>query len=159
MKHTEIIQMDARTGEVIDGATLALHYPKRSNGFQHGGWMAVGQTPMDVAAQLKLGEEAYRLLFYTLSRLDYENLLVLSQADAGKRLDMKKQNVNRALRKLIDAEIVLQGPTISGKPTFRLNPTFGWKGSAANHRKALSDQMKDAMKRARITEVIEGSKA
>lgn len=144
MKHKQIVQVDALTGQILEGATLAVHYPKRTNGFQHGGWMAVAHHPATRIAELKLGEEAYRVLFYAIGHLDFENLLVLNQTQAAAKLKMKQQSVNRALAKLIAAEVIEKGPRVSGRNTYRINPSFGWKGSAKSHRDALNARMKQA---------------
>lgn len=144
MKHQQIVQMDALTGEIMEGATLALCYPKRTNGFQHGGFLTMAQNPAKQIAQLKLGEEAYRVAFYAIATLDYQNLLVLNQTETAQALNMKQQSVNRAMKKLIDAEVIEKGPKVSGRNTYRLNPAFGWKGSAKSHREALNARMKKA---------------
>lgn len=144
MKHQQIVQVDALTGEILEGATLALHYPKRTNGFQNGGWMAVAHNPSLEIAKAKLGEEALRVLFYAIAKLDYENLLVINQQDAAKTMNMQRQNFARALQKLVDIEVIEKGPKVSGRNTYRMNPSFGWKGSARSHREALSSRMKAA---------------
>ena len=144
MQQTRIVQVDALTGEILEGATLAVHYPKRTNGFQHGGWIAMAQHPAIAIAQLNLGAEAYRVLWHAIGHLDFENLLVLNQTEAATRLGMKQQNFARALAKLIDAEIIEKGPKVSGRNTYRMNPSFGWKGSAKSHREALNARIKEA---------------
>lgn len=144
MKQQRIVQVDALTGEILEGATLAVHYPKRTNGFQQGGFLTMAQNPAKALALAKLGEEAYRVLFYAVSTLDYENLLVMNQTQAAAEMGMKQQNFGRALAKLIEAEVIEKGPKVSGRNTYRLSPSFGWKGSAKSHRDALNARMKQA---------------
>lgn len=38
--------------------------------------------------------------------------------------------------------VLLRGPKAGRSSTFRLNPSFGWKGSASNHQKALKERMR-----------------
>jgi len=140
----DIAQVNRWTGEVLEGATLAIHYPKARNGFQKEGFMTQSLGASRSAAKLNLGGEAYRVLFYAISTLDYENLLVLSQTDAARELNMKQQSVHRAMDQLIGAEIILKGPKVSGRNTYRLNPNFGWRGSAKNHRQELANRVKAA---------------
>lgn len=104
----------------------------------------MAQNPAQTLAKLKLGEEAYRVLFHAIGHLDFENLLVLNQTEAAAALGMKQQNFARALNKLIAAEVIEKGPKVSGRNTYRMNPSFGWKGSAKSHREAINARMKKA---------------
>lgn len=135
--------VDLDTGEVLEGAVLGLFYPKRQNGFRQG-WVAMAQDALMALARMKLGDEAQRVLFAVLARLDFENYIALSQAELGEAIGMQRTNVSRALSKLQDAGVLLRGPKAGRSITFRLNPSFGWKGSASNHRAALRERMKSA---------------
>ncbi|AXH75698.1 MAG: RepL [Microviridae sp.] len=104
----------------------------------------MAQNPAKTLALAKLGEEAYRVLMYAIATLDYENLLVMNQTEAAGEMRMKQQNFGRALNKLIAAEVIEKGPKVSGRNTYRMNPSFGWKGSAKSHRDALNARMKHA---------------
>lgn len=137
-------QVNALTGEIMEGAALALIFPKRRNGFQQGGWVAMGQDPMGELARANLGGEAYRVLFLLLARLDFENWLALSQAEVAQILGMRRQNVGRAFQQLVDSGALLRGPKAGRNGTWRINPHYGWKGSAKGHHEALSERMKAA---------------
>ena len=52
-------------------------------------------------------------------------------------LGIQKANVSRAIKALIENEIILEGPKIGRSKTYRLNPSYGWKGTVRNHDKAL----------------------
>lgn len=129
------------TGEVMEGAVLGMFYPKRQNGFGKG-WVAMAQDALMAIAKMDLGDEARRLLFAILAKLDYENYILLNQAELGAEIGMQRANVSRALTKLEAEGILLRGPKAGRSSTFRLNPSFGWKGSATNHREALRDRMR-----------------
>jgi biotin operon repressor len=77
-----------------------------------------------------------------LSVLDYENLIQVSQADIARELDMHRQHVQRSIKRLLELGIVLEGVRIGISRSYRLNPNFGWKGSAKGHREALADHLK-----------------
>jgi hypothetical protein len=143
-------QVDMETGELLDGAALAVIFPKRKNGFQTG-WVAVAQNPMLELAKANLGGEANRVLFYVLARLDFENWINLNQSAGADEIQMKRPNFARGLRKLVEVGVVLPGPKVGRNATFRLNPSYGWKGSARGHHEALQDRMK-----ARGLSVVEG---
>jgi len=144
MKHQRIVQVDALTGEVLEGATLAVHYPKRTNGFQQGGFLHMAQEPSMKLATARLTGETQSVLWYAIAKLDFENLLVMNQSEAAETLGMKQQNFSRAIAKLVAIDVIEKGPKVSGRNTYRLNPSFGWKGSAKSHRDALNARMKQA---------------
>ena len=50
--------------------------------------------------------------------------------------------VNRSIKKLIELGVILEGVKIGISRSYRLNPNFGWKGSAKGHREALHEHLK-----------------
>jgi hypothetical protein len=133
-------QVDMSTGELV-GAALAVVYPKRKNGFQTG-WVAVAQDPMLELAKSDMGVEAWRVFAHLVGVLDFENWINLNQTAAAEQMGMKRPNYARGLRKLLEVGVVLPGPKVGRNATFRLNPQFGWKGSAKGHNEALAERMK-----------------
>lgn len=137
----QVLSVDADTGEVLDGAVLGMFYPKRQNGFT-GGWVAMAQGAMMELARSDLGAQDMRVLFAVLAKLDFENYLLLSIADLAGEIGMQRPNVSASITKLEKLGVLSRGPKAGRSSTFRLNPHFGWKGSATNHQKALRDRMK-----------------
>ena len=131
-----LIQIDHDTGEVVDGF-VAYVVPKRKNGFQQG-WLAMAQNGAEILAQSDLGANDFKVLMKLLSVLDYENLIQVSQADIARELDMHRQHVQRSIKRLIQLGIILEGVKIGISRSYRLNPSFGWKGSAKGHREVLA---------------------
>lgn len=136
-------QIDLNTGERIEGY-IAVLQPKTKNGFER--HFTMNQDALDILADNLKGSE-FRVLMKLLKWLDYENLIQIQQIEIANELKMEKQNVNRAINKLIDVGIVLKGPRIGKSCSYRLNPNFGWKGTAKNHRKALRERMEKAQMR------------
>ena len=93
-------------------------------------------------AQSDLGANDFKVLMKLLSVLDYENLIQVSQADIARELDMHRQHVQRSIKRLIQLGIILEGVKIGISRSYRLNPSFGWKGSAKGHREALHEHLK-----------------
>ena len=91
-----------------------------------------------------------------LGRIDFENLMVVNQAELAKELGMHRQHVQRSIKRLIALGVILEGPKIGISRSYRLNPEFGWKGSARNHVIALDQERKKRMANAGIKGVIEG---
>jgi len=141
MPQIRLGQVDMSTGELLEGATLAVFYPKRKNGFTTG-WLAMAQEPLMKLAQAGLGAEAMSVLLALLAKLDFENYLVLNQAQLGRELGLKAPNVSRAVARLVEEGVLLAGPRIQVSRTYTLNPSYGWKGSARGHQEALQARMR-----------------
>ena len=133
-------QIDSETGEIIDGF-VAYVVPKRKNGFGQG-WLAMAQNGAEILAQSNLSGNDFKVLMKLLSVLDYENLIQVSQAEIARELNMHRQHVQRSIKRLLDLGIVLEGVRIGISRSYRLNPNFGWKGSAKGHREALHEHLK-----------------
>ena len=73
-----------------------------------------------------------------LARLDYENLIQVNQAEVSEQVGMNRHNVNRSIKKLIELGVILEGVKIGISRSYRLNPNFGWKGSAKGHREVCT---------------------
>jgi len=137
-----IDQIDTETGELI-GGFVAVIQPKRRNGFGDG-WIAMSQTAMTAIRKAGLQGRDYEVLFALLEVLDFENLIQVSQVDLAEELGMHKPHLSRSIKRMVDIGILLEGPKIGRSKTFRLNPSFGWKGSAKGHTDALKERMKAA---------------
>ena len=133
-------QIDSETGEIIDGF-VAYVVPKRKNGFGQG-WLAMALNGAEILAQSNLSGNDFKVLMKLLSVLDYENLIQVSQAEIARELNMHRQHVQRSIKRLLDLGILLEGVKIGISRSYRLNPNFGWKGSAKGHREALTDHLK-----------------
>ncbi len=145
-------------GEIHEGAVLALIVPKRKNGFDR--HFTMNQDAMLLLARGKLDEanlgvDTYRVLFAVLSVVDFENWIQFNQAEMADKIGMQRQNFGRAMRKLEAIELLQRGPKVGRSMTYRLNPGFGWKGSAKNHLKAIDSGLKERMKASNMS-VVEG---
>ena len=108
----------------------------------------MGQDMMEVVAKSSLTGNDLKVLMLLLSRLDYENLLVINQSELAESIGIARQHFGRSMTKLTNEGILLKGPKIGVSRSFRLNPTYGWKGTASNHKKAVKSHL----------EVIKGGK-
>ena len=142
MEARRLVQVDAGTGEVLEDAYDAVLFPKRRNGFG-GRWFAMAQDALKVLKDIKRVED-FRVLMAMLERLDFDNLIQVSQADVASELEMDRAQVNRAVKRLCDLGALVPGPRIGVSRSFRLNPTFGWKGSAKSHNDELQRRMRAA---------------
>ena len=148
-------QVDPLTGEILEGF-VAYIAPKKVNGFGKR-WFAMAQDALMVLKQFTRVED-FRVLMALLERLDYENLITASQAEIARDLGMERAQVNRAVKRLTEAGAILEGPKVGISRTYRLNPNFGWKGSAKNHVVAIDKDRKSRMAKSGIAGVIDGGK-
>lgn len=151
-------QHDADTGEVLSEGFVAYIAPRRKNGFGRK-WLAMAQDAIQKLAKHRrdLGEEGYAVLLSMIARVEFENAYqVVSQAEIAVELDMQQPNVSRAMKRLVDLGVFLVGPKVGRFNTYRLNPEFGWKGSAKGHVVALDQVRKQRMEAARIQGVVPG---
>lgn len=140
MKH--VIQVDARTGQEIEHGALVLVAKRMPTAFDVGRFLLMSQNALLAIAKADLGAEAYRVFFLLCARLDFENFIAVSQTEIAKELGMKRPNVSRAVRRLVDAGVLIKGPRVGRNLTYRLNPSVGWKGRGSNHRRALDEAAK-----------------
>lgn len=157
VSHRHIRQIDISTGEIIEGV-YAITPVRRKNGFQQGGWFAMSQEAiakvLDLTIQQKVTLRDLQTLYALLEVLDIENWIRVSQKHLAERLNMLQPNVSRSIRVLIELGIILIGPKVGTSRTYRLAPSFGWKGGARQHNDALKD-MRNRMDRAGIKGVID----
>ena len=73
----------------------------------------------------------------------------MNQAEIARDLGMQRQNVQRSIKRLMELGVILEGVKIGVSRSYRLNPSFGWKGSAKGHRRFLHEHLKVIMIRGR----------
>ena len=126
----KLTSVDQDTGEVLDG--LIVYCGVKRNPYAKG-WVMNSQESLEIIAKDKdLTGEAHRVLWYLLSRLDFENWIQVTQREIADELGLKKQNASRSILLLESKRIILRGPKIGRSYAFRLNPYFGWKGKVRN---------------------------
>lgn len=87
------------------------------------------QNPAGWLAQQRLTGEQYSVLFALFNRLDFDNYLRISRQDIADFLNMQPVNVSRAMKKLKELEIIIEGPPAGKFKTYRLNPYIAHKGA------------------------------
>jgi biotin operon repressor len=148
---------DAETGEILDG--FVMHVAHRKMHAFGERWLAMAQNTAQILAHSDLGGAEFKIMFLLISKLDFENHLLINQVELANELGMLRQNVNKSIKRLVEVGVILEGPKFKQNRSYKLNPEFGWKGSTANHKKELAAQRTKKMKAAKITGVIEGGKS
>lgn len=130
--------VDTETGEII---SLTMPYkPMKSN--LGGGWMAIYQEALNWVADAKLSYEEYRVFLKLLGKLDFENYIRVTQTEIAKELGMKQPSVARAIKGLLEQDIIRKGPKVGNSNTYRLNPMIGHKGQGINKTKKEYEHLK-----------------
>lgn len=126
--HSEI---NPETGEVErQYAVVPIFKKKLKEGF----FMAI-QEGFLYLAQLDLTGEQLRVLLYIMGKLDFENYICLTQKSVAEALNLHKSNVSKAFKVLAEKGIIHEGPKVGKTKTYRLDPSFGYKGRYKNYEK------------------------
>lgn len=135
--HAQLQQYDTATGAEIQGTVVLIPAPQR-NGFTEGfAMMNQAKEQVDFLSNAIKRFDTYRVFLQLCGKLQTENYLVISQTEIANNLSMKRPNVSRAVKELLDLRIILKGTKIGVQQTYRLNPNFGWKGKPKKHHEAL----------------------
>lgn len=81
-----------------------------------------------------------RVLDIYFANLDFENYILISQQVIADDLEIKREQVSRSTKKLIEKGILIQGEKIGRHYCFRLNPFYGWKGKTDKEFKEFYEQ-------------------
>ncbi len=120
-----LVQNDLETGEEARGLTVYVPIrQKLRNDFA----MLTGQGLIKLATDPDLKQEDWKVLATYLGSIEFENLIQISQKEVAEILGMKKENVSRATRKLLNKNILLEDSKTGRSKVYRLNTFYGWKG-------------------------------
>ena len=136
MKSTRILGYVDANGEIHEGVVPVLCGVRVPSPFGSQ-WMQINQHFLEeFSAREDIGLEVYRVFTYLNARLDFENIIQVQQTEIAEKLNMQKQNVNRAIKKLEALGVILRGPKVGRSSSWRLNPNAGWKGKVTHLRQA-----------------------
>ena len=110
-------------GNLVYGKELG-----KNNRIYGGGWMAFFQKSLAHIAKLDLTGEQLKVFLAIVSKMDFENYIRISQVDLAEELNIQRPHVSRAIKKLLDEDIISQGPRAGLCKTYILNPKVGIKG-------------------------------
>lgn len=150
MRSKTLTGVDPRTGEVKGDFTVACFMNKHKNGFGRG-WVAMSQDALkDIVANRKQigGEGLAVLLALTVDAKFNNEFAVVNQSEMADQLGMKRSNVSRSIKRLVELGIILEKKPERGvSKMYCLNPEFAWKGKAKDHVPALNSKVSYELKR------------
>ena len=121
----DLVQVNQETGEIEPGMMVLVPV---KNKLRDPFMLAAREGFLRLARDKDLTGEDRRVLDVYLASLDYENWIHISQQEIADYLEMKKPNVSRATKRLVEKQILIEGPKAGRSKTFRLNAFYGWKG-------------------------------
>ena len=65
---------------------------------------------------------------YLLGIVDFDNYLTVDQTQISNELKIHRVNVTKAIKKLRDLNVIVEGPRAGLNKTYRLNPYIAHKG-------------------------------
>ena len=117
-----IMVTDEETGQ-IKGC-----YPLKSKNLGTG-WIALYQNQSIWLAQQNLTGEQLKVMLVLFGKLDFDNYLRIGRRDIANIIGIKPVSVSRAMKKLKDLEIIIEGPPAGKFKTYRINPYIAHKGA------------------------------
>jgi hypothetical protein len=125
-----------------------------------GGFVVMGQMSLHVIVRYSkdLGKESWLVFMMLCARLDLrENKVVVNQAKMGREMGFSRQHIQRALKQLLETELIFEGPKEKQSRTYSLSPEIVFRGSAKDHAKEIAKYRKRKTK-ARM-KLLEGGKS
>ena len=119
-----ITQFDPETGEF---EWFARINPTRKK-ITGGSWVANFQKAFEWLGLSRLNGELWSVLATMIGRMDFNNYIRINQTALAKELHMKQSQVSRAIKKLLELDVICEGPRAGLCKTYMLNPNVGIKG-------------------------------
>ena len=132
--------INLETGEIVEGVPV---YVKAKIKW-HEDWLMVMQEALGALAQDRsFTWEMWRVWSHMISKLGFENWIVVPQKEIAETLNMKKENVSRAIKNLLSKGMILKGPKVGRTNAYKLNSSYAWKGTINNLSRERMGEVKD----------------
>lgn len=129
-KKIRIVQIDLDTHEVQDGALAWI--PKRH--YFEENHISMFQSALLEIAKGDLSPNEKDVFMYLLAKAGMGNMVLISFKEAAEELGLKKPNFSRAIKGLVDRNIIIKGEQKIGRtPSLRINYGVAWKGKVKRH--------------------------
>jgi Firmicute plasmid replication protein (RepL) len=140
---------DSRTNDYVDPTHVLIPVRVKVKD-----WLMLFHSGSEQLAKDKeMTGEGFRVLHYAISHVNYENELLVTQADVKEALGMRQQHVSRAFKLLVKKEVLIEGKKQGTSKIYYLNPYFGWKGSARRLKEHLQEQVESKIGQSSQNEV------
>jgi DNA-binding MarR family transcriptional regulator len=109
------------TGEVLEVRKKKI---KRTEPF----FMMNLKDAAEIAKVDNLHGTEYKVLFFILSRIDYDNRAIMTQSFIAKELDMPQPQVSAAIKKLVESNVISK-ISAGGANGYMVSDAFASRGS------------------------------
>jgi predicted transcriptional regulator len=94
---------------------------------------------MQVVLDEDLTGQDFRVLFFILANMEYENLFQMSQAYIGEKLGIQQPHIAKSIKKLIEKDLIRIIGNIGRQNVYRVSPYLALKSRAKNLAPMLGD--------------------
>ena len=110
---------------------VPVNKQRKSSPYKTGEWSMLSHKGVfELLVSSDLPGSAYKLLFYLLTQVDYNNRLFVCKSSMAKDIGWSYAMFHRAFKQLEEASIVWKTKDKMGTyHIYRLNPDIAWKGS------------------------------
>lgn len=135
--------VDYVTGEAVPGVVVASK--KRSKVLRDEPYMVTFLKALsNLSSDKDIGVGEYRVLHCLIGKVEMRNSWsVINHEQLASELGMRRQNVGRAMKTLLEKGIVIRGARMGKGYAYSLNPNFGWRGpigELADARRRVADK-------------------
>ena len=113
-------------------------------------WLLLWQNGSDIGVSMyeqalmenPLTQTEYRVRDYLMATIGIGNYVFVNQAEMARKLRIDRKNASMAIKRLIELEILLQGPKSGRSNTYMVNPAFCFSGGLGNGIQKRRDAIK-----------------
>ena len=103
-------------------------------------WLLLWQDGSDIGVSMTeqaemekpLTQTEYRVRDWIMGTIGIGNYVYVNQAEMARRLRIQRADASRAIKRLIELGILLQGPKSGKSNTYMVNPAFCFSGGLGN---------------------------
>lgn len=99
-------------------------------------WQESSEVGVSVMEQAKmerpLTQTEYRVRDFILGTIGIGNYVYINQAEVGRELRLHRSHVSKAIKRLVDLNILICGPKSGKSNTYMVNPAFCFSGNLRN---------------------------
>lgn len=104
---------------------------------------ATGASIMEQAMMEKpLTQTEYRVRDWIIGTIGIGNYVLVNHSECGRALRVARPNVSAAIKRLIELQILIQGPKSGKSNTYMVNPAFCFAGGLGNGIRARQEVKK-----------------
>lgn len=108
-------------------------------------WLLMWQDETGISMQEQaemtkpLTQTEYRVRDWLIGEIGIGNYVFVNQSEMARRLRIQRSHASEAIKRLIELEILLQGPKSGRSNTYMINPAFCFSGKIEQGIKARND--------------------